>query len=168
VASSANSQIAKESPRPVCKGELAQLEEIAFTAFKEGRFYHERGLRDGAAQQIYSAWAKNGVNYADEVWVTGKEVVTGFLTLKRDERNKRLWIDLIAVAPHAQGSGLGSVLVARSFESARQLKGWTLGVKTEPENLGALRFYLRNGLELESFQLDYSWRCSCAGSARTR
>ncbi|SRR5665213_90071 len=151
-------KIKKERLRTAEKKEQFQLEKIAFSAFKEGRFYHETGLKEGAAQKIYSAWAKNAVNYADEIWVTGVKKLTGFVSLKKDKGNKRLWIDLIAVVPRAQGRGLGSILIEKSLESVRQLKGWTLGVKTEPENLEALRFYLKNSFELESFQLDYIWR----------
>jgi GNAT superfamily N-acetyltransferase len=148
------------SLRAVQKKDIAQLEKIAFTAFQEGRFYHELGLKRGAAQKIYSAWGKNAVNYADEVWVAGLNKILGFVSLKKDAPNKRLWIDLIAVTPKAQGQGLGMWLVQKSAQRASRTAGWSLGVKTEPENLKALRFYLKNGFLLESFQLDYFWRPS--------
>ena len=151
-------KIPEVSLRSVQKKDIAQLEKIAFTAFQEGRFYHELGLKRGAAQKIYSAWGKNAVNYADEVWVAGLNKILGFVSLKKDAPNKRLWIDLIAVTPKAQGQGLGMWLVQKSAQRASRTAGWSLGVKTEPENLKALRFYLKNGFLLESFQLDYFWR----------
>jgi len=146
------------SLRRIQKKDIPQLEKIAFNSFQEGRFYHERGLKKGAAQKIYSAWGKNAVNYADEVWVAEQNKILGFVSLKKDIQIKRLWIDLIAVTPKAQGRGLGKWLVQKSVQSASQTAGWSLGVKTEPENLKALRFYLKNGFLLESFQLDYFWR----------
>jgi ribosomal protein S18 acetylase RimI-like enzyme len=153
-------QASETSLRPIQKKDIPQLKKIAFTAFQEGRFYHELGLKRGAAQKIYSAWGKNAVNYADEVWVAGLNKIFGFVSLKKDVHNKRLWIDLIAVTPKAQGQGLGGELVRKSVQSASQTPRWSLGVKTEPENLKALRFYLKNGFLLESFQLDYFWRPS--------
>lgn len=144
--------------RTIQKSDIPQLKKIANIAFQEGRFYHEQGLKSGAAQKIYSAWAKNAVNYADEVWVAGQKKILGFVSLKKDAQNKKLWIDLIAVPPRAQGQGIGALLVKKSFQRASQKAGWTLGVKTEPENLKALRFYLKNRFVLESFQLDYFWR----------
>jgi ribosomal protein S18 acetylase RimI-like enzyme len=146
------------APRPVTRKDLIQLEKIAYSAFKEGRFYHEPGLKPGSARKIYSIWAKNSVHYADVVRVAGKKNILGFVSLKKDPGIKRLWIDLIAVAPGAQGGGVGGLLVTESLGHIPRQKGWTFGVKTEPENLLALRFYLKNGFELESFQLDYVWR----------
>ena len=143
--------------RPAEKKDLGPLKVIAREAFREGRFYHEPGLKKGAAQIIYGEWAKNMLNYADEVRVAGKKPL-GFVSLKKDVSNKRIWIDLIAVSPTAQSKGIGALLAAESRKAALRQKGWDLGVKTEPENLGALRFYLKNGFALESFQLDYIWR----------
>lgn len=134
----------------------AILENIALEAFKEGRFYHEPGLPKGSAQKIYGAWAKNMVNYANEVWVAGGKKPLGFVSLKKDAAQKIFWIDLIAVSPAAQGKGLGGLLTDQSRR--RTPKGWSLSVKTEPENLQAMGFYLKNGFRLESFQLDLIWR----------
>jgi ribosomal protein S18 acetylase RimI-like enzyme len=144
--------------RPVTRGDIPQLEKIAYSAFKEGRFYHEQGLKPGSARKIYSIWAKNSVNYADIVRVAGEKNILGFVSLKKDSDLKRIWIDLIAVSPRIQGRGVGGLLVTESLRHMPKQSGWTLGVKTEPENLSALRFYLKNGFELESFQLDYIWR----------
>jgi dTDP-4-amino-4,6-dideoxy-D-galactose acyltransferase len=144
--------------RSAQKKDLAPLKNIAREAFREGRFYHEPGLKKGAAQKIYGVWAQNMLNYADEVKVAGEKSPLGFVSLKEDGPHQRLWIDLIAVAPGSQGRGIGSVLVEESRKAALRRPGWSLGVKTEPENLGALRFYLGNGFDPESFQLDYIWR----------
>ena len=146
--------------RPVTRKDLPQLEKIAYSAFQEGRFYHSPrpGLKPGSAQKIYSIWAKNSVNYADVVRMAGGKNILGFVSLKKDPAIKRIWIDLIAVSPRAQGRGVGGLLVTESLEHIPKQRGWTLGVKTEPENLSALSFYLKNGFELESFQLDYIWR----------
>jgi len=150
------------SIRKVQKNDIGQLEKVARTAFTEGRFYHEPGLKAGSAQKIYGVWAKNSVNYADEIWVADKKGQSGFVSLKKDHKGRRLWIDLIAVAPHAQGLGIGGLLVEKSIKSVSLQKDWDLAVKTEPENLKALHFYLKNGFELESFQLDYVWRQKAA------
>lgn len=143
--------------RPAKKKDLGPLKVIAREAFREGRFHHEPGLKKGAAQIIYGEWAKNMLNYADEVRVAGKKPL-GFVSLKKDDSNKRLWIDLIAVSPKAQSRGIGALLAMESRKATLRQPGWDLGVKTEPENLGALRFYMKNGFALESFQLDYIWR----------
>lgn len=137
-----------------------QLVRIAHLAFEEGRFYHEPGLPPGGAKKIYGEWAKNSVKggYASEVIVALDKKVLGFVTLKKDDKNRSLWIDLIAVSPAAQGKGVGSLLVAESWRRAEKLVGFTLGVKTQTENLGALRFYMRNGFEPGPFKLDYVWR----------
>lgn len=138
------------------KRDQAVLVKIAGEAFKEGRFHHETGLPKGSAQKIYGAWARNMVNYANEVWIAGGAAPLAFVSLKKDNDKKILWIDLIAAAPKAQGKGLGSVLVAQALR--RLPSGWSLSVKTEPENLQALGFYLKNGFRVESFQLDQIWR----------
>ena len=144
--------------RPAKPSDLAPLKVIAREAFREGRFYHETGLRKGSAQKIYGAWAKNMLNYADEVLVAAGKNPLGFVSLKKDTALRRWWIDLIAVAPRAQSQGIGSRLAAESRQTAFRQKEWDLAVKTEPENLGALCFYLKNGFKPESFHLDYVWR----------
>jgi dTDP-4-amino-4,6-dideoxy-D-galactose acyltransferase len=140
--------------------DIAQLRKIAHLAFEEGRFYNEPGLSYEGAKKIYGEWAKNSVKggYANEVIVAVRNKVLGFVTLKNDRKNRILWIDLIAVSPEAQGQGVGSLLVAESWKRVEVLKDNTLGVKTQTENLGALRFYMRNGFEPEPFKLDYVWR----------
>lgn len=146
----------EQQVRPLDKKDQPRVEKIALEAFKEGRFYHEPGLPKGGAKKIYGAWARNMVNYANEVWVAGKKGPLGFVSLKKDEDKKIVWIDLIAVAPEAQRSGLGGLLT--DIAKRRTPKDWALSVKTEPENLQALGFYLKNGFRLESFQLDHIWR----------
>jgi dTDP-4-amino-4,6-dideoxy-D-galactose acyltransferase len=140
--------------------DTAQLRMIAHIAFEEGRFYNEPGLSSEGAKKIYGEWARNSVKggYANEVIVAVKDKVLGFVTLKDEKKNRILWIDLIAVSPAAQGQGVGSLLVAESWKRVEALKDYTLGVKTQTENLGALRFYMRNGFEPEPFKLDYVWR----------
>jgi GNAT superfamily N-acetyltransferase len=144
--------------RPAKQSDLLPLKEIAQGAFREGRFYHETGLRKGSAQKIYGAWAKNMLNYAGEVVVAAGKQILGFVSLKKDPVLRRWWIDLIAVDLGSQSQGIGSRLAAESRRTAFRQKGWDLAVKTEPENLGALCFYLKNGFKPESFHLDYVWR----------
>lgn len=146
------------SIRKAKKVDLPRLTQIGHEAFREGRFYHEPGLKKGAAKKIYGVWAKNALNYADVVRVVEGRKLLGFISLKKDKDLRRWWVDLIAVAPGFQGQGIGRLLVLEGKKTALGLKDWDLGVKTEPENLLAFRFYLKNGFEVESFQLDYIWR----------
>jgi len=66
-------------------------------------------------------------------------------TEKGGLRRMRSGVRTIAVLPEARGTGVAAELM-RAFEKAMVARGITrLGLSTRPDNLGAIRFYEKNG-----------------------
>lgn len=138
--------------------------DIAGRCFKFDRYHADPELDNDAADESKRAWARNDVlGRGDAGFVAefrGK--IVGFnLCLRGDD-----WamIDLIAVAPEAQGLGLGKALVEAAI---RHYAGRvpTLKVGTQSSNNASLAIYGANGFTKSSESVTFHWTPPSAGDS---
>jgi GNAT superfamily N-acetyltransferase len=117
------------------------LHEIFITSGNHSRFKTDPVFRP-YFQKLYTLWMQNALNrtFADHFLCTGTpDEPTGLITLQNHDT--ALHISIIAVAQHAQGTGLGRRLVQKAESIAHHLNFPTLTVDTQGANHSALAFY---------------------------
>lgn len=82
----------------------------------------------------------------------GERMVGALLMEKRDWNNS-LHIEDVEVMPDWRGRGVGRLLMARSDEVARELGVRAVSLETQNTNVPAIRFYRRNGYEIDCVDL---------------
>ncbi len=88
------------------------------------------------------------------IWTGAGAEPVGYLALLDDDSGD-LEVRSIAVTPRAQGSGLGSEMMATAERVAADLGKRRLVLATSPDNTGAIRFYERHGFTTERVEPDY-------------
>jgi len=149
-----------ESPsvRELAEADAESLLSIAATSFRTSRFHTDPRLEGGVADRIKRDWVASYLagDRGERLLVATDEQgqPAGFLAelAGSDDDGARavLVIDLVAVAPQAQGAGLGRQLVSRFVADARD-RGELLRVGTQAVNPRGVRFYERLGFEVEGF-----------------
>lgn len=126
----------------------AAIEHIADDSFVYSRFHLDPSIDLAAATRVKMQWAGNFFvgKRADHMVVAESEGKTaGFLQLIVGPK-KTLIIDLIAVAPSAQGRGLATAMI-RFAE--RELAGFVrVLVGTQSSNVASVRLYEKLGFRL--------------------
>lgn len=142
--------------RPATIGDVAAIERIARESFTHDRFHADPFIADDIAGAIKAAWAGNDVRTRGDivfVAVDGGEVV-GFNACLR--RADVAVIDLIAVAPSAQGKGIGRQLVRASLDhygGAIRI----MYVGTQANNPSALAVYGSLGFRSVKSEKTFHW-----------
>jgi ribosomal protein S18 acetylase RimI-like enzyme len=144
-------------PYEVCDAQAehaGDVLEIAGSAFRYSRFHLDPLVPDEVANRIKRDWVESYVRGARGekllVAVHGGRPV-GFLAVlaEGDGVRRARIIDLVGVAPSAQGSGVGRALTnALLRESAQECDVVLVG--TQAANLPATRMYERMGFVVES------------------
>jgi dTDP-4-amino-4,6-dideoxy-D-galactose acyltransferase len=135
-------------------GELnASLLDLALLSGHKSRFQKDNRLNH-KFELLYRLWIQKSLTgeMADAVLVTKQgNNIEGFVTVQKKELHGQ--IGLIAVAPEAQGKGIGSKLIqaAESWHSQNNLK--TCSVVTQLDNSGACRLYEKSGYSKEKIEL---------------
>jgi dTDP-4-amino-4,6-dideoxy-D-galactose acyltransferase len=131
--------------------------DIAVQAFTHDRWHADPQIPDTAADAFKRAWVENDVRgRADTVLIAEDERggVDGFLLVL--ERERIAIIDLIAVAPKAQGRGVGRrLLQALAAECGQRRRLGRAG--TQDTNLAAARLYESAGWRLADRQTGWHW-----------
>ncbi len=137
--------------REVTQDDEADVVRIATRAFHDDRFHRDSRIGANAAAAVKGAWASNffSGSRGDRMFVAmdGDGAVAGFIQLI--DSDSTTVIDLVAVAPEAQGCGLGAALVAAAAESAGPRTHRVL-VGTQITNAASLRLYAQSGFSLVS------------------
>ena len=130
----------------------AAIERIADDSFVYSRFHLDPSIDLAAATRVKVQWAGNFFvgKRADHMVVAESEGKTaGFLQLIVGPK-KTLIIDLIAVAPSAQGRGLATAMICFA---ERELAGFVrVLVGTQISNTPSVRFYEKLGFRLRDSQ----------------
>lgn len=135
-------------------GELnIPLLDLAFLSGHESRFKKDPRLNH-KFELLYKLWIQKSISgeMADAVFVAQAGAITeGFVTARKKEKHGQ--IGLIAVAPEAQGKGIGSKLMqaAEYWYWENNLK--TCSVVTQLVNIGACALYEKNNYAKESVEL---------------
>lgn len=133
--------------RPGSVDDADSCASIARQAFSFDRFHVDRRIDPVFAGALKEAWVRNGLaGRADASFIaTGAEdgAIAGFiLTLRREMISI---IDLVAVAPSAQGRGIGRDLIAAVSAHAARSGATRLRVGTQSANQASLRLYRAAG-----------------------
>lgn len=138
-------------------GDVAACGEIARVSFSTDRFHADPAFPDAVADDLKAAWVANAfAGRADHILVcehVGR--VAGF--------NLCLWrtpfaiIDLIAVAGHARGHGLGAGLIAAMAGLARERGLEAIEAGTQDNNGPACALYRRLGFAPVRTRIDFHW-----------
>lgn len=120
------------------------LVDIAGRAFRWSRFHLDPLIPNELADRVKREWVRSyvtGTRGSELLAAADGGRAVGFLAVLADGEVRV--IDLIAVAPEAQGRGVGSALVA---ELLRRHPGCErIRVGTQAANVDSLRFYERHG-----------------------
>jgi ribosomal protein S18 acetylase RimI-like enzyme len=122
---------------------------LARSAFRYSRFHLDPLVPDSIADEIKRAWVESYFEgrRGERLLVALRDgSVAGFLAVLagREDGVETRVIDLVAVAPEARGTGVGSAL-SRTFASAARDACDALRVGTQAANVPALRLYERLG-----------------------
>ena len=134
------------SVRPSTPADVSELRTIARQSHRTSRFYYDPNFPTATCDALYETWiAKSCEGYADVVLVGERDRrVTGYVSCHLDgaETGK---IGLLAVAPDAQGTGVGRLLVEASQRWFAQQGIRRVTVVTQGRNAQAQRLYQRCG-----------------------
>lgn len=128
------------------EGDIPACRRIAATALRFDRFHADPRIEDNVADLLKSDWIENDLRgRADVVFVAEvNDRVAGFCAMLL--RPEHAVIDLIAVDPGRQGSGLGRALVSAALERYRALVP-VMQVGTQAANPSSLAFYRSLGFK---------------------
>lgn len=127
---------------------------LAAVIGETSRYYKDDDIPRDKALAIYEAWLTNALTRgyaADAVLAWAGDALVGVNTLRLHGQVGT--IDLIGVLPSHQNGGLGRVLLEQGVAACRERGAQLVRVVTEAENVGACRFYQRQGFVLTSTEL---------------
>lgn len=136
----------------VRKEEIDEVQRMAGTAFRWGRFVAEMRFPREGVERLHGTWARNCClgTQAERVLVARDEhKVLGFIAVKFQEvREARVGsIELIAIAESSRGRGLGAALVSEGCKWLSSSTAYVV-VRTELPNSAALRMYEAQGFRI--------------------
>jgi ribosomal protein S18 acetylase RimI-like enzyme len=141
------------------------LPELAERAFSHSRFHQDPDIPDPVAARIKRDWAENCLRGArgDQLLVAARGgQAIGFLVGMT--ANDFPTIDLIAVDPAAQRTGVGRSLVERFTADSAAAGAPRARVGTPAANKTAIRFYQRLGWTLEHAAYDLHMHVGTEGA----
>jgi ribosomal protein S18 acetylase RimI-like enzyme len=149
-------EVMPKSIRPGTPDDAEICADIAGRCFRFDRYHADPEIDDGAADESKRAWARNNLTgRGDASFVAEfRDKIIGFNLCLRGED----WalIDLIAVAPEAQGLGLGKALVEAAI---RHYAGMVpvMRVGTQTTNEASMAIYTANGFTQISEMITFHW-----------
>jgi len=139
--------------RPLQPGEEDGVKRIAGESFREyvGHYHADSRLDRTKCDEAYISWAERSCGsseIADEVLVAELDgSIEGFLTL-RFSRPQEGEGALFAVAPTAQGNGIGQALMIHAMEWLRSRNATRMVISTQIINIAAQKSWTRVGFEM--------------------
>lgn len=150
--------VATPDIRLATPGDSAAVIALAAGAFRFDRFHADPAISDAAADGLKAAWVRNGLGGRADwplVAVDARDQPVGFnLVMIREDAAV---IDLIAVAPDAQGRGYGRQLVAAALDRATQAGLRAVRVGTQTENAASLALYAAMGFAQIATATTFHW-----------
>ena len=146
----------------------AQIERVAAGAFKgyHGHYHADPRLDPKKCDEGYVSWAVRSYTskqVATEVLVAEREKkIVGFLTLRLNgpklNSPKEVEGVLFAVAPEAQGTGVGHSLLAEGLKWCKEQRASDMVISTQVTNLAVQRVWCRVGFEpAHSYYTFHKW-----------
>ena len=131
-------------------GDIAQISEIAATAFRVSRFFVDPHLDDSACELFYETWVRNSFNgeMADATVVSRHDgSVDGFMTL-RSRPDHTASLPLVATRSDRRGQGVGRRLLSDALSWLADQGATTVDVVTQLSNIAAVRLYESAGFQI--------------------
>lgn len=155
--------------RPAAAADLPALGRLAAASHHDSRFYSDPRFARERCDALYVAWIERcAADPAGAVLVAGAtdDPPAGYITVSLvddpaagGDAPRGGQIGLFAVAPAAQGKGLGGRLIAAAGEWLQGRGAGTVRVVTQGRNVRAQRAYQRAGMLTRSLELWYHrWR----------
>ncbi len=138
--------------RQASERDLASLEPIARTRFSISRFYADPNFPRDRVGELYVAWLRRGLA-DDDRFVCATSDLDGFVVCQLEGRARVGTIELIAVSPESEGSGLGAQLLFSAEEAFAAARMTQARVVTQGANLPAQRLYQRQGFRTRGVAL---------------
>ncbi|MBI5247324.1 MAG: GNAT family N-acetyltransferase [Elusimicrobia bacterium] len=142
--------------RPARRSDVAQLKKIAAGSYIYSRYFFDRRFPDAICAKFYANWIEKSVRgYSDAVLVAAKgSKVLGYISCSMRAGSKA-GIDLVSVAPGAEGAGVGKALVRASLDWADARGAAVMEVVTQGRNYAAQRLYQGSGFKTQKLELWY-------------
>lgn len=145
---------ARKSVRASSESDIADLRALASSSHESSRFWADAHFERERCAELYATWIEKSCRgWADVVFVAELEKrVAGYVSCHLREPG-RGEIGIVAVAPDAQGRGLGGDLLdtALAWFAQRDLERVT--VVTQGRNAAAQRLYQSRGFTTESVKV---------------
>lgn len=136
------------------------LYDLAYESGKFSRYKLDKKISEDRFKKLYQIWIENSINksFASKIfYIKEKENILGFVTVKIKDNEAQ--IGLIAVAPNAQGKGLGKKLLLKTENYCFENNVKTLQIPTQLENVSACKFYEKMGYQiLEKIIIKHYWK----------
>lgn len=142
------------------KDDLTGVKRIARTAFPLSRLYRLEFASKKDVDEYHAVWVSNlykGRRSAVFAAKSGRKV-RAFLAVSTDPVGRFARIVLIASGKGQRGKGAGSALMYYFIDWARGKGIKTVYVKTQKENVRAVKFYRKHGFKL--YARDYKYHIS--------
>lgn len=135
-----------------------ELLKVVLESGKYSRFKLDKKFPDGKFEELYYRWMLNGIKEnqgSQTLMIIGSDNnIDGFIQIKVVPKVK-VSIELIAVAPHARGKGIASLLLKDSTTIAQSNNISILEVVTQDQNIAATKLYLKNNFKLQKREYIY-------------
>jgi ribosomal protein S18 acetylase RimI-like enzyme len=142
---------AGDAVAPATPDQHDALLDIAGSCFRYSRFHLDPGIPRPLADRVKREWVRSfieGRRGIELLAATAGDEPLGFLAVLETVDDARV-IDLVGVAPHAQGRGIGQALVA-NFAHRHGNGTRILRVGTQASNVPSLRLYEKLGFRVVS------------------
>ncbi len=135
-----------DSVAPASAEQYEALLAVAGSCFRYSRFHLDPRIPDELANRVKREWVQSYVDGRRGIELLSTPSADGFLAVLEARDGARV-IDLVGVAPAAQGHGAGESLV-RAFAQRHGGGGRTLRVGTQAANVPSLRLYEKLGFRI--------------------
>ena len=136
--------------RALQPGDESQVQDVAAAAFKGyfGHYHADSRLDRCKCDQAYQSWAlRSCKGAADEVLVAEQNgEVLGFATLRLNSSEEGEGV-LVAVAPKAQGRGIGPALMIDCMHWCKDRGAKSMIISTQIRNISTQKMWCRIGFE---------------------
>lgn len=142
--------------RPARPSDIPALQAIAAKTYIDSRYFFDRRFSREDCERFYANWVRKACRgYADLVVVAARsrEVLGYIIATRRTPATAS--IDLVSVAPGAEGSGLGKALVHAVQRWALSKGASEVTVVTQGRNYAAQRLYQAAGFKTQRLELWY-------------
>ncbi|HEY0783117.1 MAG TPA: GNAT family N-acetyltransferase [Thermoanaerobaculia bacterium] len=144
--------------REAREGDVAELRRLAAVSHHDSRFYYDGRFDRARCDELYALWIERACREETVLVAAASGRPVGYITCRIGDDGHGQ-IGLFAVAPEAQGKGLGGALIARSLAHCAARGASRVRVVTQGRNVRAQRIYQKLGLYTSAVELWFhGWR----------